>query len=130
MLTLAAGQGRVEGGLGVLVGEPRMRMPIVQGVKKPRLGCWFQRHWPVHIVIVGPDESYLVERKHRDLLEVQPVHSEGMSGVHGSDPGRWPGRRATCSQLSRHIRQTWKHNKTRLESHSHPGRAWPPPNLN
>lgn len=74
-------------------------MAVVQGVKKSRLGCWFQRHWPVHVVIVGPDESYLVERQHRDLLEVQPVqlHSEGMGRVHGGDPRPGRGQRAPDS---------------------------------
>lgn len=102
MLTLAAGQRLVGGALGLLV-----------GVEKSGLGHWFQRHWPVHIVIVGPDESYLLERQHRDLLEVQ-LHSEG-SGLHLGDPGRVaPG--LACSRLSRHIGQTCKHKKTTLAS--------------
>lgn len=110
LLTLAAGQGRVEGRLGV-VGVYSMRVTIIKGIEESGLGCRFQSHWPVHIVIVGPDEPYLVERQHWDLLEVQPVqlHPEGMSRVHPGEPG-WvapglqAGAGARCSQLSRHIR--------------------------
>lgn len=101
MLTLAAGQGA----LWVLVGAAR-----IWGVEKSGMGRRFQRHGPVHVVIVGPDEPDLVERQHGDLLEVQL-----MSGLHGGDPGRVaPGARAGRSRLSRHIRQTCNHKKTTL----------------
>lgn len=96
LLTLAAGQGRVEGRLGV-DGVYSMRVAVIMGVEKPGLGRRFQRHGPVHIVIVGPDGTYLVERQHLDLLEVQPVqlHPEGVSRIHPGEPG-WvaPGRGA------------------------------------
>lgn len=88
LLTLAAGQGRLEGSLGV-VGVYAMRMTIIKGTEESGLGCRFQRHWPIHIVIVGPDKTDLVKRQHWDLLEVQPVqlHPEGMSRVHPGEPG-------------------------------------------
>lgn len=72
LLTLAAGQGRVERRLGV-VGVYSMRVTVIMGKEKSGLRCRFQCHGPVHIVIVGPDGAYLVERQHWDLLEVQPV---------------------------------------------------------
>lgn len=110
LLTLAAGQGRVEGGLGVM-GVYSVRVTVFMGIKKSGLGHRFQRHGPLHIVIVGPDGTYLVERQHWDLLEVQPVqlHPKGTSRVHPGEPGRVaPGLRAgagaRCSQHSRHIR--------------------------
>ncbi|TNN36657.1 hypothetical protein EYF80_053174 [Liparis tanakae] len=83
LLALAAGQGRVERRRRV-VGVHSVRVTVVMGVEKAGLGRRFQRHGPVHIVIVGPDGTYLVERQHGDLLEVQPVqlHPEGMSRVH------------------------------------------------
>ena len=117
VLTLAAGQRRLQGALGVLV-----------GVEKSRLGRWFQRHGPVHVVIVGPNESYLAERQHWDLLEVQTVqlHPQGTSRFHLGDPGRAaPGVGAGCSRLSGHIRQTCKHKRTTLAMHpcSLPGSA-------
>lgn len=110
LLTLAAGHGRVEGRLGV-VGVYSMRITVFMGIEKSGLGCRLQRHGPLHIVIVGPDGTYLVERQHWDLLEVQPVqlHPEGMSRVHPGEPG-WvapglqAGAGAKCSQRSRHIR--------------------------
>lgn len=88
-----------------------MWVTVIMGTEKSRLGSRFQCHRPVHIVIVGPDGTYLVERQHWDLLEVQPVQllPEGMSRVHPGEPG-WAapglqaGAGARCSQLSRHIR--------------------------
>ena len=108
LLTSAAGQGRVEGSLGV-VGVYSMRVAVIMGVDKFGLGCQLHRHGPLHIVIVGPDGTYLVERQHLDLLEVQPVQPVGRDRVHPGEPG-WaaPGLQsragATCFQLSRHIR--------------------------
>lgn len=63
LLTLAAGQGGGEGGLRVM-GVYSMRVTVLMGVKKSRLRCRFQRHGPLHIVIVGPDGTYLVKRQH------------------------------------------------------------------
>lgn len=62
---------------------------VILGAEESGLGGRFQHHRPVHIVIVGPDESYLVERKHWDLLEVQAfqLHPEGTSRVHPGEPG-------------------------------------------
>lgn len=102
LLTLAAGQGRVEGRLGVY----SIRVTVIKGMEESGLGCRFQCHWPIHIVIVGPNEPYLVERQYWDLLEVQLIqlHPEGMSRVHPGEPG-WvaPGLQAGLG-LSRHIR--------------------------
>lgn len=72
LLTLAAGEGGVEGGLGVM-GVYSMRVSVIMGIKKSRLGRWLQCYGPLHIVIVGPDGTYLVKRQHWDLLEVQPI---------------------------------------------------------
>lgn len=88
-----------------------MRVTVIMGIEKSGLRRQFQCHGPLHVVIVGPDGMYLVERQHWDLLEVQPVklHPEGMSRVHPGEPG-WvapglqAGAGARCSQLSRHIR--------------------------
>lgn len=109
LLTLAAGQGRVEGGLSVM-GIYSMRVTVIMAIKKSGLGCRFQRHRPLHIVIVSPDGTYLIERQHWYLLEVQPIqlHPKGMSRVHPVDPGRvapglQAGAGARCSQHSRHI---------------------------
>lgn len=58
LLTLAAGQGRVEGRLGV-VGVNSRRITVFMGIKESGLRRQFQRHGPLHIVIVGPDGTYL-----------------------------------------------------------------------
>lgn len=81
LLTLAAGQGLVEGRLGV-VGVNSMSVAFFMGIEKARPGCRFQRHGPLHIVIVGPYGTYLVEGQ--NLLEVHAVqlHPEGVGGVH------------------------------------------------
>lgn len=50
----------MEGRLGV-VGVYSMRVTVIMGIEKSGLGCRFQCHGPVHIVIVGPDGTYLVE---------------------------------------------------------------------
>lgn len=60
LLTLAAGQGRVERRLGV-DGVYSTRVTVIMGIEKSGLGRRFQRHGPLHIVIVGPDGTYLVE---------------------------------------------------------------------
>lgn len=72
-----------------MMGIYSLRVTVIVGVKKSRLGCRFQRHRPLHVVIVGPDGTYLVEREHRDLLEVQAVqlHPVGMRKVHSGEPG-------------------------------------------
>lgn len=100
MLTLAAGQSRVEGRLGV-VGVNSRRVTVFMGIIESGLSHRFQRHGPLHIVIVGPDGTYLFEREHWDLLEVHPVqlHPEGMSRVHPGEPDRAaPGLRAGPGQ--------------------------------
>lgn len=110
LLTLAAGQGGVERGLAV-VGVCSMGVTVIKGVEESGLGRWFQGHWPIHVVIVGPDEPNLVNGQNRDLLGVQAIqlHPEGMSGVHPGEPG-WLAPRlhagvgAGCPQHSRHIR--------------------------
>lgn len=78
LLTLAAGQGLVEGRLGV----NSMSVAFFMGIEKARPGCRFQCHGPLHIVIVGPYGTYLVEGQ--NLLEVHAVqlHPEGVGGVH------------------------------------------------
>lgn len=58
LLTLAAGKGRAEGGLMCV---PPMRVTVIMGIKKSRLRCRFQRDGPLHIVILGPDNAYLVK---------------------------------------------------------------------
>lgn len=80
LLTLAAGQGRGEGRLGVLR-VYSMRVTVIVCIKKSGLGCRHQRHGPLHIVIVGPDGTNLVERQHRVQLRPQ-----GMSRVHPGEP--------------------------------------------
>lgn len=103
LLTLAARKGMAR--------VYSMRVMVIMGIEKSRLGCRFQRHGPLHIVIAGPDGTYLFERQHWNLVEVQLIHlhPEGMSRVHPGEPG-WvaPGLQAgpgaKCSQLSRHIR--------------------------
>lgn len=60
LLTLAARQGGVEGPLGI-VGVNTVRVTVIVGIKKSRLRCRFQRHGPLHIVIVGPDGTNLVD---------------------------------------------------------------------
>lgn len=78
LLTLAAGQRRWVGGLGVM-GVNSMRVAVLVGIKKSRLRGGFQRHRSVHIVIVGPDGADLVKRQHR-------VHLHFREGG-GSAPG-------------------------------------------
>lgn len=58
LLTLAAGHGRVEGSLGVV---RVYSMTVIMRIKKYRLGCGFRYHGPLHIVIVSPDGTDLVE---------------------------------------------------------------------
>lgn len=58
LLTLAAGQGRVEGRLGV-VGVNSRRVTVFMGIKESGLRRQFQCHGPLYIVIVGPDGTYL-----------------------------------------------------------------------
>ncbi len=66
-----------------------MSVTVIMYIEKSRLGCRFQRHRPLHIVIVGSNGSYLVKRQHWDLLQVQSfrLDPEGMSRVHPGEPG-------------------------------------------
>lgn len=105
LLTLAAGQGGVEGRLWVV------GVAFVQRVEEAGLGGRLQGHWPFHVVIVGPNLPDLVDGENGHLLEVRPVRlrPEGMSAVHPGGPGRsaprlHAGAGARRSQRSRHIR--------------------------
>lgn len=100
LLTLAAGQGGGERRLG-MTAIYSMRVSVIVSIKKSSLSCRFQCHGPIHIVIVGPDSTYLVKRQHRVQL-----HPQGVSWVHPGEPAGWhqgwkPGDGTTCS---RHIR--------------------------